>query len=133
MKRAVFLLASTGALTALTGCATVVTADGEELRMTSSAYRAYVETVFRAQNRVASDLAFALEEAPAEPVELALAAAEAQLLEACASLNEIATRRRDDERAGFRRGVAAARAAPRCEEAARDAEAVLARAADAAP
>lgn len=133
MNRVLLLLASTAALTLLAGCATVETVDGEELRMTSAEYRAYVERVFRAQNRVASDLAFALEEAPDEPAELAILAAEARLLEECASLNEIATRRRDDERAGLRRGAAAGRAAPRCEDATRDAEAVLARAADAPP
>lgn len=133
-NRALSLLALTGALTAFSGCASVVTADGERLRMTSSEYRDYVETVFRAQNRVASDLAFALEDASAaEPLELALAAAEARLIEECASLNEIATRRRDDERTGLRRGVAAGRAAPRCEAATQAAEAVLARAAGAAP
>ena len=102
--------------------------------MTSAEYRDYVETVFRAQNRVASDLAFALADAPAgASSELALAGAEARLLEACASLNEIATLRRDDERAGLKRGVAAGRAAPHCEAATREAEAVLARAADGAP
>lgn len=132
-NRALFFLVFAGvvaAQAALSGCATVETADGDRLRMTSAEYRAYVETVFRAQNRVASDLAFALEDAaPGESSELALAAAEARLLEECASLNEIATRRRDDERTGLRRGVAAARAAPRCEAATRAAEGVLERAA----
>lgn len=121
------------ALAALAGCATVTTADGERMAVSSPEFRDYVEAVFRAQNSVASELAFALEDAPVPPVEpadVALAAAETRLLEECARLNEIAVRRRDDERAGVRRGLAAAREAPRCEAATRAAEGVLARRAD---
>jgi hypothetical protein len=107
----------------------VTTAEGERLRVASPEYRDYVEAVFRAQNRVASELAFALEDAPIPPVEpsdRALAAAESRVLAACERLNEVAARRRDEERAGLRRGIAAAREAPRCEAATRAAEAVLA-------
>lgn len=122
-------LALVAAAAAVAGCAGVLTADGERLRTASPEFRAYVEGVFRAQNRVASALAFALEDVPVPPVEpedVALAAAETRLIEHCARLNEMAALRRDDARAGLRRSVAAAREAPRCEAAAREAEALLA-------
>jgi len=101
-------------LTFLSGCAAVSTADGERLSLTSEGFRAYVERVFREQNRVADALAFALEAPDATPGELA--AAEQRLLQACAGVNELATARRDELRLGIRRSLSAARTVPQCEE-----------------
>ena len=108
------------AATVLGGCAAVTTTEGERLRMTSPELRDYVERVFRLQNRVATDLAFALEEDEVRGFDppAALVAAEQALLTACAGLNELAARRRDGERVGPGRGLAAAREAPECEAAA---------------
>jgi hypothetical protein len=107
---------------ALQGCAAVPTADGAELALRSPEFRAYVERVFREQNRVADELAFAIEAAPAraEP-----AAAEQALIEACAGVNELATARRDDRRLGPRKRLAAARSVPECERATQSAAALL--------
>lgn len=111
-------------LTLLAGCA-VTSADGERLRPGSSEFRSYVERVFREQNRVASDLAFALEAAPAGSAAADLGAAEDALLEACEGLNELAALRRDDQRLGPKRGLQAARTAADCENAARAGRAAL--------
>lgn len=100
------------------GCAAVVTADAERLRLTSPAFAGYVERVFREQNRVADQLAFALEAAGEPPA--ALAAAEQALLRACAGVNELATARRDSLPLGLRRSASLARGVPECERAARD-------------
>jgi hypothetical protein len=97
----------------------VVTADGEQLRFASADFREYVERVFREQNRVADELAFALEAPGAERG--ALGDAEQRLLDACAGVNELATARRDDRRLGVRRSAASARSVPACERAASDA------------
>lgn len=105
------------------GCATVATVDGERLALTSPEFAAYVERVFREQNRVADLLAFALEDAPAERPDLG--AAEQALLAACAGVNELATARRDDERLGLRRSAANARSVPACERAAQEAARLL--------
>jgi hypothetical protein len=102
----------------------VPTADGERLRLASPEFRTYVERVFREQNRVADELAFALE-APGQNAELT--AAEERLLAACAQVNELATARRDDMELGIRASVRAARTVPGCEAAARAAETALAR------
>jgi hypothetical protein len=114
------------AATLLAACA-VTTADGVRLGLASDEFRAYVERVFREQNKVASELAFALDDATAsggaEPPDLA--AAEEALLEACSGLNELATSRRDQEQLGVKRSASAARGAPDCERAARAAQAVL--------
>jgi hypothetical protein len=99
---------------ALSGCA-VSTAGGERLRLDSAEFRGYVERVFREQNRVADELAFALE-VPGEPGD-ALAAAEDALLAACAGVNELATARRDERQLGLRRSLRAARTVPDCERA----------------
>lgn len=116
---------------ALAGCAVVTTADGSRLPVASDRFAAYAEQVFRAQNRVATDLAFALEDAPnAESEEFeALESAEESLLTACAGLNEVAAARRDGGGLGARRQLRAARQAPVCERATAAAEAVLERAA----
>jgi hypothetical protein len=112
----------------LAACAGVTTADGTRLGLGSDDFRAYVERVFREQNKVANDLAFAVDDATAaggpEPRELS--AAEEALLSACSGLNELATSRRDAQRLGLRRSAAAARGAPDCERATRAAQAALA-------
>ena len=109
-----FVLAAAAALPI--ACA-VTTADGTRLGLTSSEFRAYVERVFRDQNKVASDLAFALDDATASggtaPPELS--AAEDALLKACAGLNELATSRGDQADLGVRKSAIAARSAPDCE------------------
>jgi hypothetical protein len=112
-------------LALLSGCAAVTTIDGTRLSLGSDEFRAYVERVFREQNRVADELAFALED-PRAAGENQLAKAEDDLIAACAGLNELATSRRDDEDLGVRRSAAAARRAPDCERATVAAQAVLA-------
>ncbi len=106
------------ALLCSSGCATVSTADGERLRLASPGFREYVERVFREQNRVADELAFALEAPGAASGELG--AAEQRLLDACAGVNELATAQRDERRLGVRRSAASARTVPACERAARE-------------
>lgn len=101
----------------LSGCAPVVTLEGERLKVRSDAFATYVEEVFREQNRVATALAFELEDAQ-DPERLdVLEAAESSLLEACAGLNEMAAARRDGARLRRLRALDAARAAPQCERA----------------
>lgn len=117
-------LVASSALFALAGCAAVSTADGERLPLASDEFRAYVERVFREQNRVADELAFALEAPGPERTELG--AAERDLLEACAGVNELATARRDQRRLGMRRSSSAARTVPQCEAMTRTAAAWLA-------
>ena len=116
------------AAAALLAACAVTTADGTRLGLASDEFRAYVERVFRDPNKVASELAFALDDATAaggtEPRELATA--EEALLSACAGINELATSRRDEQHVGMRRGAAAARGAPDCERATRAAQAALA-------
>ena len=109
---------------ALQGCAAVSTAGGEPLSLRSPEFRAYVERVFREQNRVADELAFALEAAPARA---GLNAAEQALLTACAGVNELATSRRDERRLGLQQKIAAARSVPDCERATQSAAALLER------
>lgn len=109
---------------ALAGCATVTTADDGRLRLTSPEFRAYVERVFREQNRVADELAFALEDRA--PPAAALSAAEQDLLADCAQVNELATANRDGQRLGWRRSLAAARSVTDCEQATRAAARALA-------
>ena len=102
------------------------TADGQRLRLASPEFREYVERVFREQNRVADAAAFALEASGAQRAELA--AADQDLLVACAGVNELATARRDQRGLGMRGNVRAARTVPHCERATRIVEAALARA-----
>ena len=113
------------ALLSLAACAAVPTADGERLRLGSAEFRDYVERVFREQNRVADAAAFALE-APG-PQNAPLAAAEQELLAACAGVNELATARRDERRLGIRRSAEAARTVTGCERATRNVAALLAK------
>jgi hypothetical protein len=112
-------------LVSLSGCAAVPTADGQRLRLGSDEFRDYVERVFREQNRVADAVAFALDAPGSQDPELA--AAEQDLLAACAGVNELATARRDQQSLGARSSVRAAKSVPDCERAARAADARLAR------
>lgn len=116
-------LASWLALLAVAGCAAIETVDGEHLALTSPEFRAYVERVFREQNRVATEVAFALEAPGAE--QGLLTAGEQRLLEACAGVNELATARRDEQQLGARRSLEAARTVPACEETTRAIAALL--------
>lgn len=106
----------------VSSCAAVHTADGERLALASPAFRAYVERVFREQNRLADAIAFASEVGAGAAV---LGAAEQDLLEACEGVNELATARRDEARLGLKRSAEAARSVPRCEAASRAAAAAL--------
>ncbi len=110
------------ATTILAGCA-VLTADGERLALTSPAFRSYVERVFREQNRIADQFAFALEGESAAPA--VVTAAEQSLLDACAALNELATARRDEQHLSLRQRSTAARSAPMCERTMRASVATL--------
>ena len=107
-------------------CASVTTLDGQRLAMASPEFRAYVEFVFRDQNRVATELALALD-GPGLSADAyaALESAELDLLHACAGLNVIAAERRDGRRGGPFVGAEAARRAPECERAAGAAEAAM--------
>jgi hypothetical protein len=93
------------------------------LSLRSGEFREYVERVFREQNRVADAVAFALD-APGEQ-DAQLAAAEQELLAACAGVNELATARRDQRRLDMSDSLRAARSVPDCERAARAADARL--------
>lgn len=99
------------------------TADGQRLSLRSAEFRDYVERVFREQNRVADAVAFALDTPGPEVPELA--AAEQELLAACAGVNELATARRDQQRLSMADSLRAARSVPDCERATRAAEARL--------
>ena len=112
-------------LLSLSGCAAVPTADGQRLRLGSDEFRDYVERVFREQNRVADAVAFALEAPGSQNPELA--AAEQDLLAACAGVNELATARRDRQSLGLRNSVRAAKSVPDCERATHAADARLPR------
>jgi len=115
--------AAVALLLILSGCAAVPTADGQRLSLRSAEFREYVERVFREQNRVADAVAFALD-APGEQ-DAQLAAAEQELLAACAGVNELATARRDGRRLDMRDSLRAARSVPDCERATRAADARL--------
>jgi hypothetical protein len=119
LLRAATLFAATAIMT---GCA-VLTADGERLALTSPEFRAYVERVFREQNKVADQFAFALEGERGAPA--GVMAAEQSLLEACAALNELATARRDERHLSLRQRSTAARSAPMCERTMRVSAATL--------
>lgn len=108
------------------GCSAVETIDGERLGVRSEAFADYVESVFRRQNAVATELAFALEAEELDTPRYArLESAEVALLDACAGLNEIAAGRRDRQEVGGLRALRAARRTPDCERATREAEALL--------
>lgn len=98
----------------LVGCATVTTTDGERLAMRSAEFQDYVERVFREQNRWATELLNAQEEAQGERY-AQLIRAEDSLLAACSDLNELAAARRDERALGVIREAKLARSAPVCE------------------
>lgn len=112
-------------LAGVSACTAVTTAGGRRLRVTTDAFRSYVESVFKEQNRVETKLSFALAgDGLSAADRAALQAADASLLDACAGLNEIATSRENQERMSKLRQLRAARRAPICERttvAARDA------------
>ena len=74
----------------------------------------YVERVFREQNQAATALAFAQDDASGARYETLLQL-EDVLLEACASLNALATARRDNRVLGLRRQARMATTVPSCE------------------
>ena len=82
--------------------------------MKSSAFQDYVERVFREQNRWATELLHAQDEAEGDDY-AALVRAEDSLLAACAGLNELAAARRDARDLGPLRQAKLARSAPECE------------------
>jgi hypothetical protein len=120
--RAIAIALLAGAAAA--GCA-VTTADGRRLALGSDAFRGYAESVFRRQNAVLNEIAFALEEPELDEGRRgALEAGESRLLDACAELNATAAARRDASRRGVLDRLRTARTAPECERAA-DAAAAL--------
>jgi hypothetical protein len=124
--RALLMLAA-GPLFALglAGCA-VRSLDGDRLPVRSEAFADYVEAVFRRQNEVATELAFAFDNPDLDDAGYArLEAAETNLLEACRGLNQIAQRRRDGDPLGGLGALSRARQAPECERATLAAEDAL--------
>ena len=101
----------------LCGCA-ITRPDGTRLGPRSDAFADYVEMTFRRQNELASDLAFALDEAePDSPRYRELEALEIELETACRSLNELARQRRAGEAVAGLGALRRARQAPDCERA----------------
>lgn len=108
--------------------ATIQSADGTALRISSGAFRTYSERVFRLQNAVLADISLELDASigtDSDPGDAdivdGLESVESRVLDACSELNSIAVRRRDG---GGVRPIADARAArsfPDCETAALDA------------
>jgi hypothetical protein len=104
-------------LPGLCGCA-VTAVDGTRMGLRSDPFADYVESVFRRQNEVASELALALErEDPDSERYGELDAAELELLESCVGLNELAARQRDGDPLGGLKALKRARQAPDCERA----------------
>ncbi|WP_428099998.1 hypothetical protein [Candidatus Rariloculus sp.] len=111
---------------ALVGCTGVTTAGGQRLSIASEELRTYMEAVFREQNELLTEIAFATDaEDLSDRDRRALEAAEESLLIECAVLNDIAAARRDGRRPGWVRGSRASRRTPHCESAAADARSVL--------
>jgi hypothetical protein len=109
----------------VTGCA-VTSGDGQRLRPGSEAFADYVESVFRRQNEVATELALAIDdEVPGSDRFAALEDAELGLLLACRTLNELAEARREGESPGGLSALRRARVAPDCERATERADALL--------
>lgn len=107
----------------LTGCGgSLMTADGDQLRLRSDEFAAYAERVFRFQNEVLDALAFALDE---RPDDMGLVTAEDEVLRTCAGLNDIALRRQRGEGTRPLRDARTARSVPECETAAAEAAALL--------
>jgi hypothetical protein len=104
------------ALAAICGCAgSLATGDGERLRISSAEFAEYAQDVFRLQNQVLDELAFALDE---RPDDIGLQNAEETVLDACADINELAVRRQRGRGVRPLRDMEAARSVPACEAAA---------------
>lgn len=100
----------------LGGCAgTLMTTDGQRLRLRSEEFAQWAEDVFRLQNRVLDALAFALDAQPDAPE---LLQAEERVLDACADMNELARRRQRGAGTRVFEDLGAARSVPACEAAA---------------
>lgn len=107
------------------GCA-VTSVDGVRLRPGSDAFSDYVESVFRRQNEIATELALVLDDEPPETERYGtLEDAELELLRACRTLNELAEAQRDGESPGGIGALKRARLAPDCERATQHAAGVL--------
>lgn len=107
------------------GCA-ITSVDGERMRPGSDAFSDYVESVFRRQNQVATDLSLALEDEPDDTDRYsALEDAELDLLRACSTLNELAEASRAGDEPGGLSALKRARLAPDCERATKEAAALL--------
>ena len=107
-----------GLAAGLSGCA-VTAVDGTRMGLRSDSFADYVETVFRRQNEVASDLATELDSAdPASARYAELDAAELDLLDACLGVNQLAARQRDGDSPGGLKALKLARQTPDCERAA---------------
>jgi hypothetical protein len=103
----------------LSACAAVTGLDGQQLRLGTDQFASYVEAVFRRQNELLSEFAFALDgETIDSPEFLRLELAEGLLIDACEGLNWLALRRQQQRPLGGPRATRAARTAPLCEEAA---------------
>lgn len=78
----------------------------------------YVEAVFRRQNEVAAELAFAIDDEGFGTERLSLLEnAESELTDACRGLNQLSEERDDGETIGGLSGLKRARSAPDCERA----------------
>jgi hypothetical protein len=118
------LLVSVAAL-GLGGCA-VTAANGTRMGLKSDEFADYVESVFRRQNEIASELALEIEsEDPDSERYGVLDAAELELLNACVGINELAARQRDGDPLGGFKALKRARQAPECERSTANAAAAL--------
>ncbi len=77
----------------------VVTGDGERIRANSAAFREYAEQVFRVHNEVTTSMAYAIDELEGadgtDEYRERLIAADDRMMQACATLDELALARRD--------------------------------------
>ena len=108
-----------GCLAALAGCVgAITTPEGESMRLNSEQFRAYVAQTFRAQNRIADELAFAIldadEQGKSDYVRR-LEVLDERLSIACAGINELAVAQRDGIDLGARRKLELARQVPGCD------------------
>lgn len=111
---------------AVAACTGVTTAGGQRLALTSKEFSSYMESVFREQNELLTEIAFVLDREDLSDIDRgALEVAEESLLVACERINEVAATRRDGQDPGRIRESRAARAAPSCERAAVEARTVL--------
>jgi hypothetical protein len=111
----------------LVGCAGVIEhPDGHVIALNSNEFRAYVESTFRYQNKIADALAFALVDGePADSLQ-SLEIAEQELMLACSGVNELAAAERDGVELGALVKLGLARQVADCQTAADSAERVLA-------